>query len=648
MQHIRLRLFQTIAICGISAICLAGNWGHRIEAADKLAARKCYYHASLKYEHILNQKGLPADSIAAIKTRLADCYLRTGRNLNAEANYAEVVKTGKADARTIFNYARALEADAKYNEAKDWFEKCEDAPALKDKKVKGFIKICENAAKGSKSDKYSINRTLFNTFAAEFAPAYYRKGLAFTSNRKNCSHSWLKLNRNSKCHSSIYTVQEDYKGDLKVIEKLPARLRSKLNDQAACFSAEGDDLFFTRCDKHKKCNGELRILHSNWNGKRWNRPQLLTFETAGSTYAFPALSPDGNYLYFSGNISGNGQGGMDLYVSHKNGSIWETPVNLGDGINTGGNETFPFVSADGTLFFTSDGWPGYGGTDIFRVKMKDGKFAKVENMGVDFNSPKNDLSLIYDSKNHTGYFASNRAGDKDIYAFKMPVLKTEEKEQEKEQERPSAKNVSNTGKILDQTTGAGVEGARVEIFRGNDPMGGFFCYSDANGMFYYPDKIGANDRIRISKENYQAFSLDGSKVTDPSALNLSLVPQAEAGKVRLNAVTLYYEVNRSALTENDLESLRPVIDDLKSAPNHVVYVSGFADERGNDIYNYGLSLRRVQQVIDYLSSQGVDMLRIRSAYFGGVKLSEKCRKNPRCIAETDRENRRVEVYITVQ
>jgi outer membrane protein OmpA-like peptidoglycan-associated protein len=565
--------------------------------------------------------------------------MKMENTIKAEANYADAVKSGKADAQTIFNYARSLQANSKYADAKEWFDKIANDVSVKDKMPKAFSEKCEKALKAGMDNKYAISRERFNTSGSEYAPAYYKKGLAFTSNSNERGVSAHRIMWNKERFTDVYTVQEDSKGDLMVTDKLPSPLNSKLNDGAVVFNAAYDEVFITRNNKHCKKHDQLQILRSTFDGTSWSRPELLTFEMTGFSYAHPALSPDGNTLYFSSDVAGSGYGGMDLYMSRRNGSVWETPINLGPTVNTSGNETFPFVAADSTLYFTSDGQPGYGGMDLFHSKLKDGKFAKPDNMGFDFNSAKDDLSLIVDTKNRVGYFASNRDGDDDIFSFKLPAKKTDDKEK-------PALEAKRSGKIVDKATSAPLTGARVEITQPGSSESGAFYYTNDSGLFHFAKKIETDDQIKVIKDKYKVNTVNGANVADARSFEISMDSEVVLSTVRLDFVTLYYDVNKSNLNTSSMELLRPVIDRMKASPNSLVYVSGYADEQGGDTYNYGLSLRRVKEVVDYLASQGVDMLKIRSAFYGAVKLSDKCRKNPKCVVDTDRENRRVEIYIS--
>jgi outer membrane protein OmpA-like peptidoglycan-associated protein/tetratricopeptide (TPR) repeat protein len=649
MKYYHIKFFSFIFLLLVAGSGHAAGWQKAVKCADKKAQKKYYAMAAEKFEYILRKKNLPADSAYTVRIKLADCYMKMGNTIKAESNYSEAVKSGKADINTTFNYARSLQSNNKYAEAKDWFDKIAEDKIGKEKNAKGFSDKCDKALKSATDNKYNITRESFNTTASEYAPAYYLKGLVYTSNTNERFVASQRTMWNKERFTDIYTVQEDNKGDLKVRDKLPAPINSKLNDGAATFNAAFDEAFFTRNNKHCKKHDQLQILTSKYNGTNWSTPKVLSFEMSGASYAHPSLAQDGNTLYFSSDVSGNGSlGGMDLYMVRRSNNGWESPVNLGSTINTSGNETFPFIAADSSLYFTSDGHPGYGGMDLFHSKFKDGKFNKPDNMGVDFNSSKDDLSLIVDIKNRTGYFASNRDGDDDIFSFRLPVKKTDDREKGKDGERPGGSEAMRTGRVVDKITGTPLPGTRIEVSRPSNQLSGSFYYTNDSGIFSFARKIDADDQIKAIKTNYKTNTFYGANVADAKSFEISMDSEVIISTTRLNFTTIYYDVNKSNLTNSSLETLRPVVDAMKSSPDYLVYVSGYADERGADTYNFGLSLRRVKEVIDFLSSQGVDMLRVRSAFFGAVKLSANCRKSPKCVVDTDRENRRVEIYISNQ
>jgi outer membrane protein OmpA-like peptidoglycan-associated protein len=265
-------------------------------------------------------------------------------------------------------------------------------------------------------------------------------------------------------------------------------------------------------------------------------------------------------------------------------------------------------------------------------------------MGVDFNSAKDDLSMIVDTRNRTGYFASNRDGDDDIFSFKLAPLK---KVDEKEKERQELSSM-RVGKVLDKATGSPISGARVEISKPSNPMTGVYYYTNDTGAFHVARKLEADEQVKVTKSGYKDNTFTGANVAEAKSFEISMDSEAGSSIARRDFTTLYYDVNKSDLNSSMIEVLRPVVDGMKRSPDNIAYISGYADERGGDTYNYGLSLRRVEEVVNYLSSQGINKNRIQSSFFGAVKLSDKCRRNPKCVTDTDRENRRVEIYITNQ
>lgn len=618
----------------------ASRWDKAVKCADKKMQQKYYVAAADKYEHILaapcSRDTAWRDSVYSVKVKLAACYMKMGNSIKAESVYGEIVKAGKAGAQTTFDYARTLQSNSKYAEAKEQFEKVANDPALKGKMAMEFAEVSDKGLHNNHKNTFHIERTAFNTNATEYAPAYYKKGLAFTSNRAERGQASERIMWNKEPFTDIYTVQEDGKGDLNIIDKLPGAINSKLNDGTATFNAAYDEIFFTRNNKKNKKHDQLQILHSTFNGSEWSTPELLNFEMEGANYAHPSLSPDGSMLYFSSDMQGSGQGGMDLYYARRNGSIWETPINLGPQINTSGNELFPFMAGDSILFFTSDGWPGYGGLDVFHARLEGAKFGKVHNMGINFNSAKDDLSIIVDSKNRIGYFASNRDGDDDIFSFSFPAPAKEEKKEEP----------LYSATLIDASTHDPITNARVEVADPRSPGEGAFYYTNDKGVMYYDKKVKPTDVVRVGKDDYQTQTISGASITDKGTVDVNMVAEKRVKEDVHHPYTaiLYYDLNTSNLGTASRDTLREVVERMKD-PKNVVYVSGYADQHGSDTYNNGLSLRRVKEVVDYLAAQGISTLRIRSAYFGTVKLSQECMKDKNCVEETNRRNRRVEIKI---
>lgn len=610
-----------------------------IKCGDKLAAKKYYAPAAEAYEKALVAKKISTDSLLPIRQKLAMVYMKMGNTLKAEMNFAPIVNAGKANSDLLFEYARALQSNGKYADAITVFDKLAATEKTSTNRYQQFSALSSDALVDRVSND-KIQFLPFNTQESEYAPAFYNKGLAFTSSRFTTNQPTHRLQWNGVLFTDLYTVEEDSKGGLTQVSKLPEPLNSKLNDGAACFDKTGNEIFFTRNNRKQCKRNELQILYSRFDGTKWQTPKPLSFEMNGSNFSHPFLSADGNTLYFSSDMTG-GFGGMDLYSTQRNGSNWETPVNLGSSVNTKGNELFPFVAENGTLYFTSDGQAGYGGLDIFSAKKEGNLFVNATNLGYDINSSKDDLSFITDTKNGESYFSSNRKGDDDIYftkvatpasvaatiASKKPALKV------------------RSGMITETITKMGVENARVEIFNNASAITGSVFYTNDHGEFFYFDSIASTDIIRITKEGYAEKTITGVTKNwgDTSTLNLNLEVQKKPAP--LAPVVVYFAVDKSNLTLVEIKKIDQLLDAMKALPKSKIQLSGYADEQGKSTYNNTLSMQRAKGVEKYLVEKGIVPSQIQTTFFGAVKIDEACRKITNCVTTTNKQNRRVEITV---
>lgn len=626
----------------ISTITLQVEGAHgtcAIKCGDKLVAKKYYAPAAEVYEKALIAKKTPADSLFSIRQKLAMVYMKTGNTLKAEMNFAQLVNAGKANNDVLFGYARALQANGKYADAITAFDKLSSTDPKASSSYQQFSSLSKDAlVERPNNDKLQF--LPFNTSESEYAPAFYNKGLAFTSSRYTNNQPSHRLQWNGVLFTDLYAAVEDLKGGLTQVNKLPEPLNSRLNDGAACFDKTGNEIFFTRNNRKQCKRNELQILHSSFDGTKWQTPKPLSFVMNGSNFSHPFLSSDGNTLYFSSDMAG-GFGGMDLYSSQRNGSNWEAPVNLGSSVNTKGNELFPFVAENGTLYFTSDGQPGYGGLDIFSTKKEGKLYGTAINLGYEINSSKDDLSFITDTKNGTSYFSSNRKGDDDIYAIKVSTPASVSA-------TIAYKNTETkvrSGVVKEATTNTGVENARIEFFNNASAITGRVFYTNDHGEFYFSDSIAATDIIRISKEGYAEKTITGvtKNWNDPSTLNISLDVQKKQEYIA--PVVVYFAVNKSDLTLEEAKKIENLLAAVTSFPKSKIQLSGFADEQGKSAYNNTLSMKRAKGVEKYLVDKGIVPSQIQTTFYGAVKIDAACRKISNCVNATNKQNRRVEITV---
>lgn len=268
------------------------------------------------------------------------------------------------------------------------------------------------------------NEEEINSPVLEFSPAYYEDGILFVSTMSPGKKYAGYDKRIKKPTMSIFWAKhDDLTGKLKRPIPFAPELTTKMHEGPLTFDRTAEKVYYTRNDLNRKRRkrAKLKIYESvKGDDGKWSLPSELPFNMDGYETAHPAISADGHTMIFASDRPG-GLGGMDLWEVHFKDGQWTEPVNLGPSVNTGKNELFPFLHADGSLFFSSQGHEGLGGLDIFyTLRDSSGRYVKPVNLGAPFNSDKDDLGLIVDRDKKSGYFSSDRdggAGEDDIYAF---------------------------------------------------------------------------------------------------------------------------------------------------------------------------------------------------------------------------------------
>lgn len=267
------------------------------------------------------------------------------------------------------------------------------------------------------------NERRVNSEELEFSPVFYKDGIVFISTR----HESVVMNvkdkhTGSKNIMSIYRSRRDAEGFLQEPEPLANELIFRLHEGPVAFDMTGKTIYFTRNENAKEAPDgfkKLQIYTANYDGEIWGNVHKLPFNNPDFNYSHPTISADYDVMYVASDIPG-GYGGMDIYAIHKKDGEWGELVNLGEEVNSSGNEVFPFIAADGTLYFASDGHGGYGNLDLFYSTQRSGVWQKPVNLQLPFNTSADDFGLIVDRDNKNGYFSSDRKGGfggDDIYSF---------------------------------------------------------------------------------------------------------------------------------------------------------------------------------------------------------------------------------------
>ena len=365
--------------------------------------------------------------------RLANSYRLNHDTENAELWYGQVVAAGSPDPEDLLYYAQALQSNGRHEEARVYFERFDALPAdAGDGRGAAFAKTVSGDGVAV-TDVALRNERAVNSAYLDFSPAIVGEEVVFVSTRPvsrpgaERKDDWI-----DEPFMSLF-VADLSAGPASLLaepREFAPELNTRFHEGPLTFSRDGDRLFFTRNaydgdGRHDSGEGvmKLNVYTSRRDSEgRWGEPRGLPWNTDDYEEAHPTLSADGRTLYFASDRP-YGYGGMDLYRSRLEAGVWQAPENLGPRVNTAGNEAFPFVHADGTLYFASDGLGGVGGMDVFELARADTSVTP-RNVGRPFNSRKDDFGFVLTEDRTRGYLASARrggAGRDDIYSFAFPA-----------------------------------------------------------------------------------------------------------------------------------------------------------------------------------------------------------------------------------
>lgn len=420
----KINRFKLLILPALLTLVLsAGAQSYLVKKADQLYANKAFAEAIPQYEKILGKDSTNANAIV----KIADCYRLTNNNSKTVYYLAKAVQLKDAKPLLTYYYAEALMKTGNYSLAKTYFGlyNLDERGQTMIRAIDHLNDFYEDSA------SYVIAKAGCNTVDNDFCPLIYKTtNLVFVSSRPRLQivkyiHSWTDKN-----YYSLYIQTGIDTSALNQPVLFAENVQTRFNDGPICFDPNSGNLFITRnnLSKHKairSADGEvkLNLYQAKFDSVKKEYVNIRNFPYNSNNYncAHPALNPDGTILYFSSDMPGT-LGGMDIWMCHKNADSWSTPENLGNRVNTAGNEVFPYVYDENTLYFSSNGLEGIGGLDIYSVKkQKDGKtIGAPSNIGVPLNSRTDDFGICFFPGGEKGFFSSNRANNDlndDIYSF---------------------------------------------------------------------------------------------------------------------------------------------------------------------------------------------------------------------------------------
>ena len=583
-------------------------------------------YKALKYAEAIPyfMSSVAADTSEETVYYLATSYRKINDYENAANWYAKLVKKERwAQDEDYYYYGIVLKNQGKYQEAMAQFQKYkEKRPG--DPAADQMLASCRYAIQLQNSQENYVPARLpnLNSDKDDYAPTRYNKGFIIATSRYGTTGEETNP-RSGQPYTDMYYVDGFTDKEFGVPKSFDYELNTESEDGPAVFDPKTRTLYFSRA-VNKYVNPDLnadgiyvlKIFSSTMNEDgTWTKPEVLPFCSNRYNTTHPALSPDGETLYFTCDRK-YGAGGKDLYMSRKNGDSWSMMHYLGDTVNTPGDEAFPYIHKDGALFFSSNYHSGMGGLDVFRAAPvdEDGKrFKDVRNLGKGINSSADDFGVVFSDDGEKGYLSSNRlggSGNDDIYFFVKYVAPPPPPPTEPD-------FVVINGRVVEQTTavtpqgnfdykkGGGVGNASVVLSKNNAKLQQ--KYSGADGRFAFQiEEPKPAERLTVSAT--KAGRLNGEETL--TGAQVAQGKQVEIGLEKIVISNIMFCLNCHTLSDSAMRKLDKVAQILRENPGVKLEMSGYTCPLASDQYNYGLSKKRSSSVIDYLESKGVSGNRV--------------------------------------
>ena len=584
-------------------------------SADDAFDKKQYTIAAERYKKAYNKVKKNSDERTRISYRMAECYRLTGLNKRAEATYKRVMRTDfpKANPEAWLHFADVLKMNEKFDDAITnynlYAEAVPDDPrgqlgAETTANIKEWI---ENPSKYEVNAVKKLN-SRESDFAATWANSNYNE-IIFTSSRENATGK-EKDGYTGQDFSDLFTSRLDRKDEWSTPVLLDENevVNTKASEGTPFMNSAFNKLYFTRCNNYEKRKSGCQIVVSARTGRAWGEaaPVEIIGVDSLDIIGHPTLSENELILYFAADRKG-GSGGKDIWVSLRESKTqpFSRPLNIGPVVNTKGDEVFPFLRNDTTLYFASNGHGGMGGLDIFVTTIDTaGNWGEPRNLKYPINSTGDDFSIMFHPTEERGFLASNRDNIRGIdnlyYFIEPPVLFT------------------IAGTIKDETTLQFVSNATITLI-GSDGMSVSTRTNDKGYYLFGNSQVNKNTtyEIVVDKENY--FTLTGTETTVGVEFSRDFVKDFMIKPIPQEPIVLpdiLYDLARWELKPQYEDSLQGLIETLQQNPTITIELASHTDSRDTDERNDVLSQRRAQSVVDYLIIRGIDGARLVAKGYG--------------------------------
>ncbi len=620
-----MRTHKIIMLLIISLLLVtSGCMNKRKLAAKKMYDAGEYYRAAEKYKKLQGKKKISKKEQAEFFYIIGRCYHHMNQTKEAARWYKKSItrKYDKPDVRLY--YADVQRINNKLEDALKYYDEYKNLVPDDPRGTNG-IEACGKITEWQDiPSSYRVeNMKVFNSRESDFSPSYAKADYSviyFTSTREAAKGN--KINPNSGMFfADIFSSRQDRTGEWSTPSPVNDSINSPDDEGSCTFNTKFSTLYFTRCFELKENKVVRKIFKAKRSGGSWEPAEMVEIKALSDSLinlGHPTLSEDELTMIFNADLTDTSGiaginkysemslGGSDLWMVQRKTKTypWGEPVNLGYEINTEGNEGFPYIYNDTTLYFSSDYHVGMGGLDIFKATKGENGIWKVENMKHPINSTGDDFGIIINKEDGSGFFTSSRfegsRGGDDIYRFSLPDLK-----------------FTMVGKVIDEKTEKPLKDVKVNMMGSNGTS--HEKITEADGAFNFELRKGTDYLIRTERVQYFRAKTNettkGLKESKELRVEIVMVPIPDK-ETAVEIPNIEYDLNSWQLRAEAMFALDKLVNLLIENPNIAIELGSNTDYRGSTVANDTLSLRRAQSVISYLMKRRIEPERLLARGYG--------------------------------
>jgi len=640
-----------ITLAFLCTTSLFAQHERELQKANDMYKNYAYVDAIKIYEKIAEKGYVNQEMLES----LGNSYYYNAEYKNALRWYEQLFEEGKYDVKAeyYYRYAQALKSVGRYDESDKMMNKFAELTGNTDTRAVLFEENQDyQEVINSNSGRLELHPVSINTEFSEYGTALYGDKIVFTAANSGKTSKGGVSQWTGESYYDLYTADRDQQA-LSNKKFFSTTINTPFNESTAVFTKDGNTMYFTRNNYVNRKIGTnventilLKILRATKDSNgHWGNVVEVPFNSDNYNVAHPALSPDEKFLYFASDMDGT-LGESDIFrVEILGDNQYGTPENLGDIINTSGRESFPFVSKNNILYYSSDGIPGLGGLDIFAVKFyENGTVSKPINIGMPGNSADDDFCFVMDSDTKVGFLSSNRPGGKgrdDIYSFyeEKPLVFDCEKMIKGVLKDSEKNDVIADGVIVlsDKTM--------KEVARQKTKEDGSFAFDkvDCKDLYYYlraeiGDYVTTEVKVDLNVEGdvFYEFMIKPREIAIDKDVDLAKV---------LNIKEIYFDFDKSDIRPDAAVELAKIVEVMRENPKMKIDIRSHTDSRGDDSYNLRLSDRRAKATLEWMVKQGIERKRLTAKGYGETQLVNGCSNGVPCTEEEHQANRRSEFIV---